>query len=606
MWEVGALFQAQATLVVPIYQRPYVWNEEDQWEPLWLDIKRLAEQVVASSPVKPHFLGAVVVDADPPSAGLTVGHFVVDGQQRLTTIQLFLEALADNYERICQEGHEHAKVYAGRARNITRNTNLCDEEMATREFKVLPMNLDQAPFRAVMNVGSPGHLEEVYADDPAVLDSQIAQAYSFFYGRISEWLAAQDDLSVAVKALAEVVERHLQIVVINLKNTVDPQLIFETLNARGTPLEAPDLIKNYLFHQAELEHADGAALYATHWEPFEQEHSYWSEKIGKGMNRRSRLDTFVHHFLTMKVRDDVQVRRLYREYRLYADATQASVIDQLAELSRYGQVYRSLDFLPHGSPEAVFIERLRSMDNSTLMPFVLELMGDSTVASKERVEIMRYLESYLVRRLVCNLTSKGYNRLFIELVRLADEGPITAERVRDTMLSWSDVTTVWPNDDWFRSGWMQNRAYTMLVQARTRMILAALEPVVRSVKSEEVVYSPDALSIEHLLPQTWQAHYPLPADGSVDEDERERLLHTFGNLTLVTKRLNSSVSNGPWSTNDDIAKDKGKRAEILRHAGLGLSRMLVDNPTWDDDAIKVRGKKLLKAALKVWPYPTAG
>lgn len=95
--EVGKLFQTQCRLVVPLYQRPYVWTKEQQWGPLWTDIRRLAEELKSNSEPRPHFLGAVVVDVDPKPIGYLTCHVVVDGQQRLTTIQLFLEALADNY-----------------------------------------------------------------------------------------------------------------------------------------------------------------------------------------------------------------------------------------------------------------------------------------------------------------------------------------------------------------------------------------------------------------------------------------------------------------------------------------------------------------------------
>lgn len=600
--EVGKLFQTQYRLVVPIYQRPYVWSEEDQWEPLWSDIRRLAEQISLRQVPKPHFLGAVVVDVDPQPIGYLTCHMVVDGQQRLTTIQLFLEALADNYERICGDGYEAARIFASRARRITRNGDL-NEEDKDGEFKVWPMNVDQAPFRAVMSAGTPEHLRDVHGDNPVIMESRISRAYVFFYERIRGWLHDQLEMATAVEALFDVVQRYLQIAVINLQNSVDPQLIFETLNARGTPLEASDLIKNFLFHQAALERADETALYAKYWEPFERENPYWSERIGKGLNRRPRLDAFVFQYLTMKVKGDVQVKRLYQEYRDYADRARVPVVEQMSELERYGQIYRSLDSLPEGSPEATFIYRLRMMDNTTVMPFVLALMGDSSLSRQDRIQVMRDLESFLVRRLVCNLTAKAYNRLFVELVKLVDDGAVTPAAIREHMLSWSDETTVWPDDDAFRSAWMTNKAYNLLVQARVRMILEALEPLVRSNKSEDVVYLREALTIEHLLPQKWRDHYPLPGDGSVDEFERDRILHTFGNLTLLTKKLNPSVSNGRWSTDRDLTKDKGKRVEILRHSSLGLNSMLVDHDAWDESAIKQRGAKLFEAALKVWSYP---
>ncbi|MDZ4063131.1 MAG: HNH endonuclease family protein [Coriobacteriia bacterium] len=171
------------------------------------------------------------------------------------------------------------------------------------------------------------------------------------------------------------------------------------------------------------------------------------------------------------------------------------------------------------------------------------------------------------------------------------------------MLGWGEDTNRWPDDAEFRIAWLDHKVYNLLALARLRMILLALEPYVRSAKSEDLAYVEDKLTVEHLLPQKWQKHYPLAEDGSADEIERERLLHTFGNLTLLTKKLNSSVSNGPWRTAEDLADDRGKRAALLKDAALGISRMLVDYPAWDDKTIRKRGETLFAAALKVWPKP---
>lgn len=606
--EVGKLFQTQCRLVVPLYQRPYVWTEEFQWEPLWSDIRRLAEKLVVDREPRPHFLGAVVVDVDPKPIGYLTCHVVVDGQQRLTTVQLFLEALADNYELICEEDHEDARVFAQRfarlARSLTRNRDLSKEDL-DGEFKIWPMNVDQKALKAVMEAGSPEHLHEVHLGDDRILESRVAEAYEFFYTVIQEWLLAQEDLESAVERLYDVVQRHLQIAVIDLQNSVDPQLIFETLNARGTPLRPSDLIKNFLFHQAALENADGDALYAEHWAPFDGEHAYWSEELGRGALRRPRLDTFMYHYLTMQVRDDVQVGKLYTEYRSFNEKTQLSTIEQLDQIRTYGAVYRSLDELPVGSVEATFIYRLRQMDVSTVMPFVLRLMGDTTVSQRDRAQIMRDLESFLVRRMVCQLTTKAYNKLFVELLKATDDEGVSPEVVRSRMLGWSDTTTLWPDDTMFREAWMDYRAYSWIAQARIRMLFEALEPMVRSNKSEDVMLIQEALTIEHLMPQSWHAHYALP--GGLDPEkaaiEPEKVLHTFGNLTLLTKKLNPSVSNGAWSRLNEKGVDKGKRAEILRHSNLGINSMLFDCEQWDENAIRSRGKVLFKGAKKLWPHP---
>lgn len=600
--EVGKLFHNPLRLVIPVYQRPYVWNEADQWGPLWTDIRRLAEHVLEQGHAKAHFMGAVVVDYDPKPIDYAKCYVVVDGQQRLTTIQIFLEALADNYECLVDEGCEAAQDYARMARRITRN-DLIRKEDDGALFKVWPMNLDQHAFSAVMSAGSPDALREEHGSDASIVDSRMAGAYTFFYDRLREWLGSHEDRDAAIKAMFDVVDQYLQIVVIDLRNSVDPQLIFETLNARGTPLTPSDLIKNFLFHQVQIETGDGVELYAKYWQPFENEYNYWSQEIGKGNAARPRLDVFVHHYLTMKTRDEVSVRKLYQAYRMFAEDTTISTVEQLVELERYGEVYRRLDLMPHDSRIAVFMQRLRAMDNTTVLPFVLALMGDKSLTDDDRIEILGYLESYLVRRMVCGLTPKRYNQVFLDLLKATGETGITPQSVRDKMFSWTEDTNRWPDDEAFRVGWMTNRAYS-LMNARIRMVLDAIEPYVRSDKAERISYVQEHLSIEHLLPQSWETNYPLPdADPEGAAEKRWARLHTWGNLTLLLQKLNSSVSNGPWSTADDLADDTGKRAEILKHSGLAINRMLAKYRTWDEKAIEARGKVLFEAAMKTWPRP---
>lgn len=434
------------------------------------------------------------------------------------TIQLFLEALADNYEVFCDGDQGDKKVYANLARGLVRNSNVLDGDV-NGEFKIWPMNVDQAAFKAVMEAGSPEQLYEVHAKNDKILGSSLAQAYDFFYGVIRDWLLSQDDLDSAVRRLFEVIQNHMQIAVIDLKNSVDPQLIFETLNARGTPLDPSDLIKNFLFHQVALEGANGEELYAEYWSPFDAEHSYWSEKRGRGATRRAWLDTFMFHYLTMESRDVVQVGKLYAEYRDFYERSSSSTVEQLASIRTYGEIYRSLDTMPPGSFDATFMYRLRRMDVATVMPFILRLKGDDTLSTSACEEIMKHVESYLVRRMVCQMSVKSYNQLFVELLKATDAKGLSPGVVRDRMLGWDDPTTVWPDDKMFHTAWMEYRAYGWIAQARVRMVLGALEPMVRSKKAEDVMLLQEALTIEHLMPQSWGAHYPLP-DGVDPEKAR--------------------------------------------------------------------------------------
>ncbi|KAA0265446.1 MAG: DUF262 domain-containing protein, partial [Chloroflexi bacterium] len=97
---VYELFQKQKRFVVPLFQRPYVWNEEDQWHPLWEDIENLAEEIRLGKPPIPHFLGAVVLNQIPTFGRQVDASEIIDGQQRLTTLQVFLGAFRDLVEKV--------------------------------------------------------------------------------------------------------------------------------------------------------------------------------------------------------------------------------------------------------------------------------------------------------------------------------------------------------------------------------------------------------------------------------------------------------------------------------------------------------------------------
>ena len=92
---VQRLFDREVHYAVPLYQRPYVWNEEEQWQPLWDDLCPLAEMVAEGKEGRAHFLGASVQEVIPVPAGTTEVRRVIDGQQRMTTLQILLKAFRD-------------------------------------------------------------------------------------------------------------------------------------------------------------------------------------------------------------------------------------------------------------------------------------------------------------------------------------------------------------------------------------------------------------------------------------------------------------------------------------------------------------------------------
>src|SRR5579863_8965732 len=98
------VFMQPQRLIVPLFQRPYIWNREQQWEPLWGDLVRVAKRLLDGSIVQqPHFLGAVVVQQVQNKIGSLKERVIIDGQQRLTILQLLLDALHGEFLQVGAE-----------------------------------------------------------------------------------------------------------------------------------------------------------------------------------------------------------------------------------------------------------------------------------------------------------------------------------------------------------------------------------------------------------------------------------------------------------------------------------------------------------------------
>ena len=220
-------------------------------------------------------------------------------------------------------------------------------------FKVWPTNADQDHFRRVMLVRDLPQLCE--ANQAFCLGQPfghaIADAYAFFLQEIRTWLSIdQQSWEERVGALYKTPREQLRFVVIDLTPQDDAQVIFETLNARGTPLLPSDLVKNFIFHKATAEDGQLERLYREYWAPFDDHATYWRKLLGRGHAKRARIDLFLQHFLVARSADDVPVAHLYKAFLEQARDMDASDAEGfLAELNRYAHIYRDLGNLPEGN-----------------------------------------------------------------------------------------------------------------------------------------------------------------------------------------------------------------------------------------------------------------
>lgn len=340
------VFERTERLAAPLFQRPYVWREEENWLPLWESIREVAEKRFSDMPVRPHFMGAVVLDQLKTQLGKNHARQIIDGQQRLTTLQLALAAVRD----LCVK-HGDARYAKAFEKLTTNEVPLSDDPDDL--FKVWPTNADREDFRGVMKAGSPAvvrKMEHAHPDDAWL----IPNAYLYFTDVFDEWLgpAGTEVFKKRLEALYGALRDDIHLVVIDLETQDDAQEIFETLNALGTPLLPADLVKNHLFHRAQAQNADTPKLYESYWKTFDEERGYWRQEVRQGRLKRPRLDLFLSHYLTRMLGREVLVAQLFRDYRDFVkDSTVQSAAKHMELFRAYADVYKSFDEFAEDSRE---------------------------------------------------------------------------------------------------------------------------------------------------------------------------------------------------------------------------------------------------------------
>jgi hypothetical protein len=198
------------------------------------------------------------------------------------------------------------------------------------------------------------------------------------------------------------------------------------------------------------------------------------------------------------------------------------------------------------------------------------------------------------------LTTKAYNRIFLDkiLAEMVVEKKADHATFRSKLLELDGDSQRWPDDDTFKTAWSHRQLYEGRSTRKVRAVLEALEFKLRTSK-QEFVPELESLSVEHVLPQQWKSEdYPLPADTPEAKEARARLLHSIGNLTLVTSGFNSELSNKAFRV---------KRPELAANSSLMLNsyfQHLTDEDSWDQKSIVARADSLFERARTIWPYPS--
>jgi Protein of unknown function DUF262/Protein of unknown function (DUF1524) len=584
------VFQPDIQYVVPIFQRRYVWNEEDQWSELWEDLIDVLGEVArvegliaggADQPLPSHFLGAIVCDQSLSTGSDIDERPLIDGQQRLTTLQLLLGAALK-----LARAHR-AEQATGLLAKLVEN----DETLTERPhdgFKLWPSDPDRATFRAVMSgeaVAEPNHL--------------VAQAFAFFERQISAWIGAED-ASIKLTQLARTLRRHVEVVVIDLQAGDNAQVIFESLNYGGRELTAIDLTKNHVFFQATKQRLDPHEMYREQWAPFDE--GWWGKRVAQGRLTRARAELLLMHWLKLEKLEEVKAHRLFIELR-DLPALNADLPGTVARLASDRDLYRRCDEQSGGLPAATggFFRRLDVLDQSTPRPVTLQLLRavPDRLSPSAAARAFHVLDSYLWRRALMRGNTANYNRLMLDVLKAVDGDIGNADaRIVELLADLEGPTVRWPTDEELRTDlairplYGQGRVARGVIATALRLV----ENIWRQPKGESQLGADNDLQIEHMMPQQWTQHWPVlddPPDSHAEREQRRAAhIHRLGNLTLVSPTMNPSLSNREWSV---------KRRELREHSSALITQRYLDRDDWDERAIVARGDDLLDTIIAIWP-----
>ena len=555
------LFGGHKHYEVPSFQRPYVWTADDQWEPLWRDLIRVAE-VRAAGNLKSlnseHFLGAVVLKQLPSTAVEPSKFSVIDGQQRLTTLQLVMDAC---HEAMTQLSVEDSAAFAESIENLVVN-NAARFEGTSFRFKLWPSKTDRIAFEHAMDDKLP--VDELESH-------RVIQAHRFFVERAVEWVggAGATERLNRIAGLADGLVNGLSLVAITLGDADDDHVIFETLNDRGTPLLKADLIKNWLLQSAVTLGADADEWADKYWLDLDDE--WWREEVRQGRAYRSRIDLFLQYWLTMRAEEEVFVDDVFKSFRVYFEQhlTNANSAESaLAALRKDADTYRGLISGVAESHVGRFHGRvIETLELGAFMPMVLRLLAHGgAVPEAQMLRALSAMESWAVRRTMLRMTMQGLNQLVVSLLKhvSGSDDDAIGEMVESFLSSQTADARRWPDDGEVMGRLPSLGLYGSIRQPRIRLVLEAVEWSMRTDLSEAVAL-PQGLEIEHLMPRGWREHWGtgIPQDPELVQ-RRDLRINTIGNLTLVTKKLNGTLSHRPWT--DAEAKIVAPKGE---HAGKG-------------------------------------
>lgn len=585
--KVADLFNKDIVYIVPDYQRWYVWGQDIQWEPLWSDILNLVD---GTTPNDNHYMGIILTKYHSNDSGEPSKKIIVDGQQRITTLQIVLLAISKTLYSLTKNLTDNSEIDKMKkiAKDLqTYTVNSRNDYKNIEEVKILHFEDDHDEFYSIVKGKDfdPTHI--------------ICHCLNYFEEMFKNWLSSSNQVADDANKLREAVLNKIILIEIELNSDDNEYIIFEALNARGAPLTEWGKTKNHFMFKAK--DAGNENFYQQNLDKYDSD-KWWTTpaRIGTG-KKLNNIENMLRYWLEIQKSKDIPDDKVYYTLKKYIGTQE--FMEVVSSFNRYSDIFKTLetyDEHSNDSVQSIFMYHrtiMRTVVTTPLMMKLLQLLGEGA----DFDNCTRIIESYLVRRVILHHSGRRYDTLFTSLLQkinnLPDSRLVIPTLIEElTNISEDDDNLDWPDDNMVRKTIVEDPIYDIIRAPRTKMILEAVNRYIIPEKSGNPTYPKGELNIEHIMPKKWETHWNL-SDTATDEDREKRIIAVdkLGNLTLLPGKLNSSISNSGWEK---------KRGEIQKHDAIFLNKNLLDmspEDKWGEEEIDSRGKYLAGIICKIWP-----
>ena len=572
--KISQLFStANEQFSIPAYQRRYSWG--------WKQIAELFDDINLLKTNETHLLGNIVCLTSTHTVGINALE-LVDGQQRITSLSIFLKAIRDRYQNLDE----------------TEVTSEIDAYLFCKGIDRKPLNkillgdLDNPDYQKLFKLEKMNQIK----------NDNLLKAYEY----LKTWL---DELDIdALNTLYYKFLNNVVVVRLDVGDAKDAYKLFETINNRGLKLSATDIIKNFLLGHASSIDSETLEEVRNNWKQLiinldgiDTDNFFRQLMCGK-LHRKITftylIDDFKKYYLrivqeakTLPEYDTVENTQTDNDTDIEYDQEEVTIIEFSEKLTDFSSIYANICNKTFKNTDNVFNKYLFNLQRIKSIPtyiLLLDLFYRENITEAQKLKILTMLESFMLRRHICENRTGELDDIFAKLTKLKDENIV--ENIRNSLQQHLPANAEFENK-FSQASFKGN-------ENRAKYILEKFEYNEINDEGEYTLNSGKELHLEHIIPQTIDTKKSkkefgdwIPYLGNDALTKHKMYVNRIGNFTLLGQKLNIAASNNPF----DDKLTEYKKSNIM------LTKKIYENfKNFKFSEVEERSNYFAKKAPQIW------